>query len=192
MFGKAPDLSIGLEPPVANTLYHSCQAIDYTSPQPGTNACAQVTVFHACRGSNDCRARGGCGFVQLTTGGGSCSTMLAASTAIGTRTFGAGCNPFAGDAFSAPGDNKCATFGGCAVPISASQLFPKSGHMQLFKFDNSGGEWKAEPTGRPLLFAVGDNVHDVAWKAYKEVMGLDNSLAAPAPTTLRLAFPPST
>ena len=192
VFGKAPDLSIGLEPPVANTLYHSCQAIDYTSPQPGTNACAQVTVFHACRGSNDCRARGGCGFVQLTTGGGSCSTMLAASTAIGTRTFGAGCNPFAGDAFSAPGDNKCATFGGCAVPISASQLFPKSGHMQLFKFDNSGGEWKAEPTGRPLLFAVGDNVHDVAWKAYKEVMGLDNSLAAPAPTTLRLAFPPST
>ena len=56
-----------------------------------------------------------------------------ADTAIGSaRPSAARCNPFAGPAYSAPGDNKCATFGGCAVPISASQLFPKSGTMDLF------------------------------------------------------------
>ena len=31
-----------------------------------------------------------------------------------------------------------------------------------------------------------------AWNAYKRVMGLDDGASAPPPTTIRLAFPPST
>ena len=115
-----------------------------------------------------------------------------ADTAIGTRTFGGGCNPFAGPAYSAPGDNKCATFGGCAVPISASQLFPKSGTMDLFAFSESDGEWSSTPVTPGITFAQGQNVHDVAWAAYRRVMNLDSDTPAPAPTAIRLAFPPST
>ncbi len=195
VFGKAPDLSLGLAPPVADTLYHSCQALDYTAPagHAGTNQCAPVTVFHTCKGSNGCRAQGGCGFVQLTTGGGNCSTKLTTGNAIGTRSFGGSCNPFAGSPYSAPGDNKCGTFGGCAVPISASQLYPKSGTMTLFRYvKDSQGKWSSEPLKDPLLFRVGENVHDVAWAAYKKVMSLDASAPPPPPTPLRQAFPPST
>jgi hypothetical protein len=191
VFGRAPDLSLGLEPPKPGVLYHSCQGLDYTAADAGANACAPVTVFHSCRGSNGCRAQGGCGFVQPVTGGGGCSTQLKADTAVGVRTFG-GCNPFAGPHYSAPGDNKCSTFGGCAVPISASQLFPKSGTMDLFAFKQDGGEWVSEPLPQPIVFAVGENVHDVAWKAYKAVMGLPDDKPAPAANALRLAFPPST
>ncbi len=105
---------------------------------------------------------------------------------------GGGCNPFAGAAYSAPGDNKCTSFGGCAVPISASQLFPKQGHMQLFGFSkDSSGAWTSTPAGE-ILFNVGDNVHDVAWTAYKTVMKLGDDPPAPKANPLRLAFPPST
>jgi len=196
VLGTAPDLRIGLAPPEPDTLYHSCQAIDYAAPpgQPGTNQCAPVQVFHSCRGSNSCRAQGGCGFVQPTSGGGSCSGKLAAGTAIGVRTFGGGCNPFAGPHYSAPGDNKCGGFGGCAVPISASQLYPKDGTMELFRFEKKTGQdgWTSVPTGETLLFRQGDNVHDVAWAAYKKVMGMDANQPPPPPTPLRLAFAPST
>ncbi len=194
VFGKAPDLSLGLDPPQHGVLYHSCQALDYTAsgPNAGTNQCAPVTVFHACKGSNGCQARGGCGFVQPVGGGGNCSTKVMADTAIGMRTFGGGCNPFAGPAYSAPGDNKCATFGGCAVPISASQLFPKSGTMDLFSFSESDGEWSSTPVTPGITFAKGQNVHDVAWAAYRRVMNLDADTPAPPPTAIRLAFPPST
>ena len=157
IFGKAPDLSLGLDPPKDNVLYHSCQGIDYnaTGGNIGKNSCAEVTVFHTCRGSNGCHAQGGCGFVQLTTGGGNCSAAMSTATAKEMRTYGdphrctppegpnlaiGGCNPFAGPAYSPPGDNKCVTFGGCAVPISASQVFPKSGNMQLFKFVKVSGQ----------------------------------------------------
>ena len=154
-----------------------------------------MTVYHACRGSNECRATGGCGFVQPTTGGGNCSAALSTASAGATRQFGAGgCNPFAGQAYSAPGDNKCGTFGGCAVPISASQLFPRSGNMQLFSYVQQDGKWVSqELTGKKILFAVGDNVHDIAWKAYFEVMKPDAPTPPPPkPTAIRLAFPPST
>ena len=192
VFGKAPDLSIGLDPPQPGVLYHSCQGLDYNpGSNPGGNQCAPVTVFHSCRGSNGCRARGGCGFVQPVTGGGNCSAKLLTDTAKGTRTFG-GCNPFAGPHYSAPGDNKCSTFGGCAVPISASQLFPKSGVMDLFSFvKNDAGDWTSVPAGA-ITFGEGESVHDVAWTAYNKVMNIPDPPPAPPPTTIRLAFPPST
>jgi hypothetical protein len=211
IFGKAPDLELGLDPPKDNVLYHSCQGIDYnaTGSGIGKNSCAEVTVFHTCRGSNGCHAQGGCGFVQLTSGGGNCSSVMSTATAKATRTYGdphrctppegpnlsvGGCNPFAGPAYSAPGDNKCATFGGCAVPISASQVFPRSGNMQLFKFVQVSGKWTSqELTGQTLDFAVGENVHDIAWKAYFQVMQPNGTVPpTPTPTPLRLAFPPST
>ena len=37
----------------------------WTSTDGGTNQCAAVAVFHSCKGSNDCQAQGGCGFVQV-------------------------------------------------------------------------------------------------------------------------------
>ncbi len=211
VFGKAPDLSIGLDPPKDGVLYHSCQGVDYnaTGGNLGKNSCAEVTVFHSCRGSNGCHAQGGCGFVQLTTGGGNCSAAMSTATAKAMRTFSdpsrcsppqgphltmGGCNPFAGPAYSAPGDNKCATFGGCAVPISASQVFPKSGNMQLFGFKQVDGEWTSVLLdNQKVNFAVGENVHDVAWKAYFQVMDPGGTAPPPPkPTPLRLAFPPST
>jgi hypothetical protein len=211
VFGKAPDLSIGLEPPADGVLYHSCQGIDYNGAAGnlGQNSCAEVTVFHTCRGSNGCHAQGGCGFVQLTTGGGNCSSAMSTATAKAMRTYSdpsrcsppqgpnlsmGGCNPFAGPAYSAPGDNKCATFGGCAVPISASQVFPKTGNMQLFGFQKVGGKWTSVLLqGQQVDFAVGENVHDIAWKAYFQVMDPNGTAPPPpTPTPLRLAFPPST
>jgi hypothetical protein len=196
VFGRAPDLSIGLDPPTPNTLYHSCQGLDYTATgsEIGANSCAPVTVFHSCRGSNDCRATGGCGFVQPTTGGGNCSSAMQMNTAIGMRTFGGGCNPFSGAPYSAPGDNKCAAFGGCAVPISASQVFPKIGNMQLYRFEkDSSGDWTSVEAPGGQDFSVGENVHDVAWQAYFKVMQPGGTPPPPpSPTPLRLAFPPST
>jgi hypothetical protein len=106
-----------------------------------------------------------------------------------------GCNPM--PVFSAPGDNRCASFGGCAVPISASQVFPKSGSMQLYQFvwDLQQKKWTSTPVGGGTFpFETGQNVHDVAWKAYFTVMDPDNKNPPDPPkaTPLRLAFPPST
>jgi len=191
VFGKAPDLSIGLDPPQPDKLYHACQSLDFDVA--GGNTCAEVAIFHTCRGSNGCRAQGGCGFVQPIAGGGSCST----STVVQMRSFGAGCNPFAGPDYSAPSDNRCMTFGGCAVPISAYQLFPKSGTMQLFDFEKQpDGSYKPVeiPNGK-VLFRQGQKVHDVAYSAYKTVMqhrGKTVPADPPGPLPLRLAFPPST
>jgi hypothetical protein len=209
IFGKAPDLSIGLDPPKPNTLYHSCQGIDFnaTGGDIGQNSCAEVTVFHTCRGSNGCHAQGGCGFVQLTSGGGNCSSSMSTANAGDTRTFGdpnrcsppeapnltiGGCNPLT-KFYSAPGDNKCATFGGCAVPISASQVFPKEGWMSLFKFELKNKKWTSVDLDETITFKVGDNVHDIAWEAYFKVMDPTGTAPPPPkPTPLRLAFPPST
>ena len=197
VFGKAPDLSIGLAPPAQNTLFHACQSLDFNGQ--GTNDCANVAIFHTCKGSNNCRAQGGCGFVQIFNTGtapSNCSSKLKAETMLELRTFGS-CNPFADGPYSAPSDNKCGSFGGCAVPISAYQLYPKSGHMQLFDFvQQSGGGWHAvEIDGAQIDFGKGMSVHAVAYKAYQEVMKHRGKTvpAEPAPSnTLRLVFPPST
>lgn len=233
ILGKAPDLSRSLPPPATGALYHSCQGIDFNGD--GTNSCAQVEVFHSCRGSNLCRATGGCGFVQPTTGGGNCSSAVAtrapalASCSAGGGGCGApslaaadpaqkgggascgspgpgkdptaGCGPPPVDAtlYSAPGDNKCGGFGGCAVPISASQVFPKAGTMQLFDFvDDPDKGWHSVAIDGPdgqLKFSYGEKVHTVAWRAFSEVMkqrGKTPPANPPADDNIRLAFPPST
>jgi hypothetical protein len=193
VYGKAPDLSIGLEPLDSKTLYHACQGLDLNAAK-APNDCAQVGVFHSCRGSNQCNAQGGCGFVQKVSGGGNCST----STALQMRTFGNGCNPVPD--YSAPGDNRCQGFGGCAVPISASQRFPVTGTMQLFdyKYINSfQPHWQAvalEGEDSTIPFNKGDRVDKIAYEAYKRVLESRKQAVPPElpANPLRIAMPPST
>jgi hypothetical protein len=227
VLGTTPDLSQGLDPISQTTLYHACQSLDFSAA--GDNSCAAVEIFHSCRGSNSCKAQGGCGFVQATTGGGSCGgSGVRAEAAAGGSTCGSGgggsvcgsggggiCGASSGTAvsmrsygglcggpppppsklYSAPSDNKCGTLGGCAVPISASQIFPSSGTMQLFAFiPGSPGSWKSDPFAT-MQYEKGEKVHDVAYRGYVQVMkerGKEVPPDPPPPDVLRLAFPPST
>ena len=91
--------------------------------------------------------------------------------------------------YSAPGDNKCSQLGGCAVPISASQLFPEAGMMQAYNLFS--GTPKQIGT---LPFNVGDSVYDIAWQAYTLALQ-DQGVPLPqkpVASTLRVALPPST
>ncbi|USD39273.1 ferritin-like protein [Ferrimonas sp. SCSIO 43195] len=179
VFGQAPDLSLGqFERHSGDSapLYHACQGLDYGDSAEG-NQCASKEVFHTCRGSNACKGEGGCGFVQSTKGGSGCNAMVAKT----------------GDdeLYTAPGDNFCGSYGGCAVPISASQRFPKSGTMALYQLFADKDSVKLEQT---LSFDEGDSVYATAWKAYEKVMASEGKPAGNAPeaSDLRLAFPPST
>ncbi|WP_191602341.1 ferritin-like domain-containing protein [Marinomonas algicola] len=202
--GRCPDLVSGIENQQAGKLYHACQGmiIDEVglTPEEDQNLCANTLTYHSCKGSNDCKTQGGCGFVQSASGGGNCSS----SAASGLK--------------SAPADNLCGGFGGCAVPISASQLYPEqadeNSSMQLYEFGpaptfhadktqwpevNSGVESDAES----MPFAKGDAVYDIAWQAYCAAKGLvkvvddgaDKKVEMPTPpkpSDIRLALPPST
>ena len=104
--------------------------------------------------------------------------------------------------YSAPSDNVCAGFGGCAIPISDSQLYPlpdssdpdtKTGKMELYDF--TGPNFAPKKLDEELTYSVGDKVYDVAWNAYIAVLksrGITELPTKPAPDALRLAFPPST
>jgi len=156
IFGRSPDLAVGVGSPVDGKLYHACQGMSLDGSPSDT--CAAIEVYHTCRGSNLCHAQGGCGFAQLDSGGGSCgggggscSALRAKSPTIdkgGKVLCGHSCDtPPPTQLYSAPSDNKCKTFGGCAVPISASQLFPitQPSTMQLYDFvgpeHNSEKNW---------------------------------------------------
>jgi hypothetical protein len=99
--------------------------------------------------------------------------------------------------YSAPSDNKCATYGGCAVPISASQIYPSpdgksnEGQMELFNF--IGTEFQPVPINT-MAYNSGDFVYNIAWDAYIAVLQTRNRPipAKPKPSDIRLAFPPST
>jgi len=203
VFGQLPDLSVGVQPRKDGTLYHACQglALDPNS-KDDPNVCASAEVYHNCRGSNSCKAEGGCGFVQLVGQSKSCgaSTQLIQNT----NTFQAGCNPFAGPApYSAPGDNMCGSFGGCAVPISASQIYPPfngpDGKPLTFSSmelnDFPAPDFKTTKLEGYVPFAVGDFVYDIAWEAYTKVIesrGATAPAEQPKPSDIRIAFPPST
>ncbi|WP_227992579.1 ferritin-like protein [Shewanella sp. YLB-07] len=207
--GEVPDLVTGIvSQDTKAMLYHACQGMDLTPDAVSDpDSCAAKLAYHSCKGSNECKTQGGCGFVQSASGGGSCS---------GTAAKGIK---------SAPADNLCSNLGGCAVPISASQLFPKQTddcyEMQLYKFGGAP-DFKATPISwlklhaRDMLppvvkevetmpYKVGDSVYDVAWKAYCTAAGLvkvkGNQLehhrsiempTQPEPSDIRLALPPST
>ncbi len=182
VFGEAPDISVGLPSLSPDKLYHACQSLDYTNPNDPS---IDLGVYHTCRGSNSCKAQGGCGFAQSIKGGGGCGAMRTTNSKLHS-----GCGaPTPSDKYTAPNDNKCGSFGGCAVPISASQLYPESGTMVL---DDVLGS-----TEKPLddiQFKVGDSVYDTAWKAYSTVMNANKKTPGdkPEPDNLRTALPPST
>ena len=204
IFGRYPDITAGIAAKKVGRLYHACQGLELSGTR--SDSCANVEVFHSCRGSNTCKAEGGCGFVQVQGESALCGIKPMMDHLNPTRPLlGA---PAKGKLYSAPSDNICASFGGCAVPISASQLYPppepkaEVGYMELFDFV---GE-KAEPQQimdkgmggqekpKLLKYDVGNRVYDIAWEAYIAVL---EHRKAPIPekpkdSELRLAFPPST
>jgi hypothetical protein len=204
IFGKAPDLSLGIGKPSSDTLYHACQGLSLEADSAGgleVEGCAAIEVYHTCRGSNTCKAQGGCGFAQWDSGGGSCGAggcgaMRVANPHIGKHeeVLCGGPTPSPdGKLYSAPSDNKCASFGGCAVPISASQLFPDGGTMKLYNFGPAPG-YQSEPLGEDIPFEKGEVVYDVAWRAYSMVMAKRGQTPGdkPQPSDVRIALPPST
>ena len=224
ILGKAPDLVAGVKNRASGKdhLHHACQGLylEPTGENPdqgrtghhcGTDHeyCADVSLYHTCIGSNQCRAEGGCGYVQPIGGGHSCG----GSQEVQGESS---CSP---GTYSPPSDNACAGMGGCAVPISASQLFPKppqsvydSGQpwalMQLHDFAWEGAfhkrivakglRYEGSCEDRTVSYARGDNVYRTAWEMHLEVLESrkESSPAeapeAPETSDIRLAFPPST
>jgi hypothetical protein len=192
VFGKYPDITQGIVDKTGGTLYHACQALSLDTPG---NSCAPVAVFHSCRGSNDCKAEGGCGFVQI---------VGQTSIICGTKVLKDNLKPVPSlkkilKLYSAPSDNTCAGFGGCAIPISASQLYPAPdannpkdpGKMEVYDLEASTPVKIGD-----MNYSMGDKVYDVAWNAYIEVLKSRKVNPLPEKPTvdseLRLAFPPST
>jgi len=180
VFGTVPDLSLGVDTPLLGTVTHTCQNLDLSAPG---NGCASIGTYHACRGANGCRGQGGCGFVQSIDAdipGGFATVKAKAAPDITSSTL-----------FSAPSNNQCAGLGGCAVPISASQVFNTSGTMALYDGDDQFDE---------LGFAAGELVAAVAYRAYLAVLAHREGVATadalpaqlPSANDLRLVFPPST
>jgi hypothetical protein len=198
VLGQSPDLSQGVPVACPDTLYHACQGLSLNGDAKGSapSGCAALAIYHTCRGSNGCHAQGGCGFAQLDAGGGSCGhSVKAAPLASGANLCGAPNPPEPTvSLYSAPSDNRCKAFGGCAVPISASQLYPAAGTMTLYDFGAEPPHRALPMLGSMLSFELGDNVYDKAWAAYGEVMAARGQQPGeqPAPTDLRLALPPST
>jgi len=199
LFGKAPDLSIAPPAKKDKTLYHACQgmALDPNTPVQQWG-CASPTIYHTCIGSNGCRSEGGCGFVQSTAGGGSCGGSGCGGKSLRGVQAASGCPtpPPPATTYGAPADNKCGAFGGCAVPISASQMYPDpKGPMEFYNFvQASDGQWSSEAIPGDYNYTKGQLVHDVAWDAYTAVLNTRKQKvpAKPAPNDIRLAFPPST
>lgn len=202
VFGRYPDITRGIAEKTVGELYHACQGLELSGTRSDT--CANVEVFHSCRGSNTCKAEGGCGFVQVQGESAQCGHKVLLDHLNPTRPL-MGTVRGTGKLYSAPSDNICASFGGCAVPISASQLYPppepgaEVGWMELYDFVGEKSEpEKIMDRGRPKLlkYEVGNRVYDIAWEAYVEVLKHRNP-DKPAPnkpkdSELRLAFPPST
>jgi hypothetical protein len=200
VFGQLPDLAQGVQPIKNDVLYHACQGLDLNQPSTADSTCASAEIYHNCRGSNSCKAQGGCGFVQQVGQSKSCgSSVMSLKTA---ENLCGGPTPPA-PLYSAPGDNLCSSFGGCAVPISASQIYPvistlpngrkiTSGNMELDDFTGPKHDIVKLPGTIP--FNTGELVHDIAWNAYTAVLENRKQAVPAKPKTsdIRLAFPPST
>ncbi|HEU4510411.1 MAG TPA: ferritin-like domain-containing protein [Pyrinomonadaceae bacterium] len=201
VFGRYPDITQGIAAKTPGELYHACQGLELSGERSAT--CAQVEVFHSCRGSNTCKAEGGCGFVQVQGQSATCSPKALRDHLNPTRPLQVQAQA-PGKLYSAPSDNKCGSFGGCAVPISASQLYPipdstqpdqPFGTMELFDFvGETAAPERIKGLDGLLRYDVGDRVYDVAWNAYVKVLKHRKQPIPEKPrdSELRLAFPPST
>jgi hypothetical protein len=172
LFGLPPDLSVGtditidrLRDDTPSLVEHACQGLNLTEPG---NDCAAIGVYHSCRGANNCTGQGGCGFVQKTS--------ISQTGQHGFALVKAKAADKADEYFSAPSNNICAGFGGCAVPISASQLLVQSGTMITFK--------DADEAAALMKFSKGEPVHEVAMRAA--------DLDEVPPNDIRLVLPPAT
>jgi len=184
VFGKAPDLSISIAKRERGALYHACQGLDFVNPSE--QQCASEQAYHTC--ANTCKGEGGCGFTPtLNDTGNSCnSCRLSANCGFPPPAF-----TIPNSLFSAPAANKCAGLSGCAVPISASSLYPNGGTMALYNIQ----EGKApEELAEKLTFFEGEAVYDVAWRAYTTVLKHQGKAIPekPTPSQLRLVLTPST
>lgn len=195
VFGQYPDITKGVKAKQTGQMYHACQGLELTGgDSPAT--CAQVEVFHSCRGSNTCKAEGGCGFVQVQGESHQCGMKVVLDHLQPTRPLKGQVSASA-PLYSAPSDNICASFGGCAVPISASQLYPEpspgheAAYMEIYDFV---GQTSAPDKIGLMKFEVGNRVYDIAWQAYLKVLAHRKQPAPDKPqdSDLRLAFPPST
>lgn len=199
VYGKFPDLSIGVEPREDGVLYHACQGMNLNPDVTDDDQCGSPQVYHNCKGSNSCKAEGGCGFVQEIGKSSGCGGSSKVQAAVK-----GGCGAPPKVAYSAPADNMCGSFGGCAVPISASQIYPdftntqgqaNVGTMELNDFVGSGFAVETIPNDG-VMFKSGDFVYDIAWEAFSKVLAHRNPDAPapvrPEPSDIRLAFPPST
>jgi Ferritin-like len=202
VFGRYPDITNGIAAKTVGELYHACQGLELSNRG---DTCAQVEVFHSCRGSNTCKAEGGCGFVQVQGQSAQCGHKVLLDHLNPTRPLQGPLGAQAqGTLYSAPSDNKCASFGGCAVPISASQLYPipdsnepdqPFGTMELFDFvGETAAPQRIKGLNGLLRYEVGDRVYDIAWAAYVKVLKHRQQPIPEKPkdSELRLAFPPST
>ena len=206
VFGQLPDLSKGVQPIKDGVLYHACQGLDLNYPSTADPAtCASAEIYHNCRGSNSCKAQGGCGFVQQVGQSKSCgSSVMSLKTAENLCGGPTPPKPTTQTVYSAPGDNVCGSFGGCAVPISASQIYPvisgtgdnqvTSGVMELNNFGRQSPHPVEKIPDETITFNTGQMVHDIAWEAYTEVIKFRKQTPPekPEPSDIRLAFPPST
>jgi ferritin-like protein len=231
--GKAPNLAAGICERKKNQLNHACQGMALGKDASDPAVCAEVAIFHTCKGSNQCKGEGGCGFVagngcggatvgdtfRATDGEANCKQP---ATGVGGDTCsppteGNTCHPPGRDVlcnqpakvsfkdgcpappgpFNAPADNICGSLGGCAVPISASQLFPMPSKTWAM---GSMNVWDITYDGDSVCvgtipYEVGQPVSEVAWQAYTKVLDYRKEPSPgdqPKPSNIRLAFPPST
>jgi len=194
IFGGTPDLSKGIAARDPKTpLYNACQGLNLATLAGAGAQCAPTAVAHSCRGSNQCKAEGGCGFVQMAIGPqpgcGFKALREHLQPALGSVSSAAGGN----NQYSAPADNQCAGFGGCAVPISASQMFPPPADGVMVLMDFTGSDYTPAPFDS-TEFQVGELVYDVAWRAYVDVLKQRGVTPEGKPTAsqMRVALPPST
>jgi hypothetical protein len=193
VFGRPPALTEPIAKRDAAILNHACQGLALDPARRDPASCAPVPIYHTCKGSNQCKAEGGCGFVHSVSGGGNCSQ----SAKVGFQASCGQCGSNSGGApYSAPADNRCGGLGGCAVPISASQLYPAPADgvttMNVYDFVGPGDE--PQQIGQ-IEYSAGEAVYDVAWRAYQEVLRhrkVEPLPDKPDPSIYRLAFPPST
>ena len=201
VFGKAPELWRGVLPrtqagvPAGQELFHACQGMSLIGAG-SPDSCASTPIFHSCKSSNMCKTEGGCGFVQSVEGGAGCG---APKNFLFSAEAGAN---LAQKLYTTPANNSCYGLGGCAVPISAAQMYPvltpKEGQQpaaNLMVINNYTEEYPYKANEiRRVGYPTGKLVYDAAWDAFAEVLKARGEQVPekPKPSDLRLAFPPST
>lgn len=205
IFGKAPELWKGVLPrkqagvPAGHELFHACQGMSLIGVDK-PDSCASTPIFHSCKSSNMCKTEGGCGFVQSVNGGSGCGTSKnLLYSARGTADSG---DNLSQNLYTTPANNDCKGYGGCAVPISAAQMYPAlnpkpgaqpAADLMVVNTFTPEYPYTASEISRSG-YPTGKLVYDTAWDAYAEVLRQRGETVPdkPKPSDLRLAFPPST